>query len=178
MKTNVAIIGFMGAGKTAVGQALAKKLKMNFIELDAIIALKAKKSIPQIFEQGGEIEFRELEMKEVKEVARERRVVIACGGGAVLNWINVERLKQTAVIVRLTASPVATLKRVSREVGQRPLLDVDDPLSRIREMIRFREPFYARAADITVKTTRITVDAVVEKIVANLREDASFDWPE
>lgn len=177
MKTNIALIGFMGTGKTAVGQALAKKLEMDFVELDAVISLEAKKPIPQIFEEGGEVAFRELEMQAVKQAAQEMRVVVACGGGVVLNWINIERLQQNAVVVCLTASPKATLKRVSREVGQRPLLEVEDPLTRIREMIRFRAPFYARAADITVNTTTKGIDSVLEEIIERLRKDENFDWP-
>ncbi len=178
MKTNIALIGFMGTGKTVVGEALARKLKMSFLEMDSLISAKAGKPIPEIFEQDGEIGFRELEIEVAKTVAREQRSVIACGGGVVLNWINIERLRESSVVVLLTSSPTETLKRVSKEVGQRPLLEGQDSLTRIRELLKFRQPFYERAADITINTSRRSVASVVETIVAELRQDASFDWPE
>jgi shikimate kinase len=177
MKSNIALIGFMGTGKTVVGQELSKRLGMAFIETDSLISARAKKPIPEIFEDDGETHFRELEIEVIKWTCRETRSVIACGGGVVLNWINVERLRECSAIVLLTASPAATLRRISREVGQRPLLEVEDPLARIREMAKFRSPFYARAADFTVSTSRLSVAEVVETIVDRLKEDASFDWP-
>lgn len=178
MKTNVALIGFMGTGKTAVGQLIANKLRLTFIEMDALIELRAAKTIPQIFEQGGEIAFRELEIEVARQVAQKERVVIACGGGLVLNRINIDRLRQSAVIVYLTASSLVTLKRVSKQAGKRPLLDVTEPLDTIREMIRNREPYYKQAADITINTSKLSTEAVANKIVEKLKEDENFDWPE
>ena len=177
MKTNDALIGFMGTGKTAVGQLLARKLGLKFIETDALVSSGAGQTIPRIFQEGGEIAFREAEIRAVRDAARERQTVIACGGGAVLNWINIERLRETSIIVRLTAGPAVTLKRVSRAVGQRPLLEVAEPLTRIREMLKFREPFYQRAADVTVNTSKLDVSDVTDVIMVKLKEDASFDWP-
>jgi len=176
MKTNIALIGFMGTGKTAVGQLLARKLNMDFIEVDVLIERKAGRTIPQIFEESGEIGFRELEISVTKDVAQEQSAVIACGGGLVLNRINVDRLKQGAVIVYLTASPGVTLKRVSKQMGQRPLLEVQDPLATIREMMKFRGPFYERAADITINTSRRNVEVVADAIIMSLNSDESLDW--
>lgn len=176
MKTSVALIGFMGTGKTAVGKALAKKLKRKFVELDALIEEKAGKSIPQIFQQDGEIAFRELEIEVTKKVAQNKNLVIACGGGVVLNKINIDRLKQEAIIVYLTASPSVILKRVSGEKGQRPLLEVDSPISTIRELLKFRKPFYERAADITINTSKLNIDAIAEQIIEKLRENERFSF--
>ena len=175
MKNSIALIGFMGTGKTAVGKILARKMELNFIELDALIEMKVKMTIPRIFEQGGEIAFRELEIEVTKDLVRVERSVIACGGGFVLNRINVDRLRQSSVIIYLTASPSVTLKRVSRQAGQRPLLDVTDPLSTIREMIKKRKPYYEQAADITVNTSRLSTEAVANIIIEKLKEDESFD---
>ena len=175
MKTNIALIGFMGTGKTAVGQLLAKKLDRKFIELDLLIEQKARKSIPEIFQQDGEITFRELEIGVTKEIAKEKNTVIACGGGLILNKINIDRLKQESVIVYLTASPGVILKRVSREAGQRPLLAVDNPTLTIRELLKFRKPFYERAADITINTSKLDTKAVAEQIIDRLKEDESFN---
>ncbi len=175
MKTNIALIGFMGTGKTAAGQVLAKKLDKRFIELDLLIEQMAGKSIPEIFQQDGEIAFRELEIEATKEVANGRNLVIACGGGIVLNKINIDRLRQNGVIVYLAASPKTILKRTSSEEGQRPLLEVDNPTLTIGELLKYRKPFYERAADIKINTSKLNIEAVAEQIIEKLREDESFD---
>lgn len=167
---NIALIGFMGAGKTAVGQLLAKKLDREFIELDLLIEQKAGKSIPEIFQQDGEIAFRELEIGVTKEVAGRQNVVIACGGGLVLNKINIDRLRKGCIIVYLTASPRVILKRVSSEAGNRPLLEVDNPTLTIRELLKFRKPFYERAADIKINTSRVDIESVAEQIIEKVKE--------
>ncbi len=175
MKTNIALIGFMGAGKTAVGQLLAKKLGRKFIEMDLVIEQQAGKSIPEIFQQDGEIAFRELEIEVTREIAERKNAVIACGGGLVLNKINLDRLRESSRIVYLTASPRVILKRVSSEEGQRPLLEVDNPTLTIQELLRFRKPFYERAADITIDTSKLDINSVAEQIIEKLKENKSLD---
>jgi shikimate kinase len=175
MKTNIALIGYMGTGKTIVGQALAEKLNMNLIEIDWFIEQEAGMSVPDIFAGEGEIGFREREIAAAKKIAMEKTCIIACGGGIVLNRINIDRLKETSVIVYLTASPRTILKRVSGEAGQRPLLEVEDQLETIKEMLKYREPYYERAADITVNTSRLSVDAAAESIIGKLKEYEGFD---
>jgi shikimate kinase len=174
MKSNIALIGFMGTGKTAVGRALAKRLGKKFIELDLLIEQRARKSIPDIFQKNGEIAFRELEIEAAKRVAKDSDAVIACGGGIVLNKINIDRLRESSRIIYLTASPGAILKRTSRRKNERPLLDVPDPAMRIRELLEFRKPFYERAADITINTSQLDINAVAEQIIEKLKEDESF----
>ena len=176
MKTNVALIGFMGVGKTAVGKVLAKKLNRKFVELDLLIEQKAGKPIPEIFEQDGEIAFRELEIEATKEIARDKYMVIACGGGVVLNKINIDRLREESRIVCLTASPRVILKRISGEGGGRPLLKGDNPSSTIQGLLRFREPFYEISADIKIDTSKLDIDSVAEQIIEKLREDESFNF--
>ncbi len=175
MKTNIALIGYMGTGKTAVGQLLAEKLGLNFIELDWLIEQEAGKPIPDIFGEEGEIGFREREIEATKKVAGEKHCVIACGGGIVLNKINIDRLKEGARIVYLTASPRTILKRVSGQAGQRPLLEVEDQLKTINEMLKFRKPFYERAAEITINTSRLSIDTVAEHIIKKLKESKDKD---
>ena len=175
MKTNIALIGFMGTGKTAVGQLLARKLGRSFVELDSLIEQKAGKSIPGVFQQDGEVAFRELEIEVTKEVSKDKNLVIACGGGLVLNKINIDRLRKNARMVYLTASPGVILKRVANEEGQRPLLEVDNPTLAIREMLSFRKPFYERAADIKIDTSKLDINAVSEQIISKLKDDESFD---
>lgn len=175
MKTNIALIGFMGTGKTVVGQVLAKKLNKQFIELDRLIEQKAGRAIPEIFQQSGEIAFRELEIEATREVSRGTNSVIACGGGIVLNKINIDRLRESSVIICLTASPETILERVSNKEGQRPLLEVDNPALTIHELLRFRAPFYEQAADITIDASRLDIDAVAEQVIDRLKEDESLN---
>ncbi len=175
MKTNIALIGFMGVGKTAVGKVLAEKLGRSFVELDSLIEQRVGKSIPDIFQQDGETAFRELEMRVTEEVANKKKAVIACGGGLVLNKINIDRLRESSRIVYLTASPRVMLKRVSSEEGQRPLLEVDNPTLTIRELLDFRKPFYERAADIIINTSKLDINSVAEQIISKLKDDESFD---
>lgn len=175
MKTNIALIGYMGTGKTIVGQALAEKLDMNLIEMDWFIEQEAGMSIPEIFAKEGEIGFREREIAAAKKIAGEKNCVIACGGGIVLNKINIDRLKESSVIVYLTASPASILKRVSGEAGQRPLLEAEDRLKTIKDMLKYRRPYYETAAEITVNTSRLTVNDVTENIIAGLKEYEGFN---
>lgn len=173
MKSSIALIGFMGSGKTVVGKALAERLGKEFIELDALIERKAGKTITEIFQQDGEIAFRELEIEATKEVAGKKNAVITCGGGLVLNKINIDRLKQECLIVYLTVSPGAILKRTGAD-EKRPLLMTTDRASRVKEMLKFRQPFYERAADITIDTSKMTVDSVVEQIIKEVKSGESL----
>ncbi len=170
MKTSIALIGFMGTGKTAVGKALAAKLGRDFIELDSLIEQKAGKRIPDIFQQDGEIGFRELEIETTKEVSGQKNVVIACGGGVVLNKINIDRLRKECIIIYLTASPGVIIKRTSDDKIERPLLTVPVQASQIKELLRYRQPFYERAADIKLDTSKLNTDKVAEKIIKKLKE--------
>jgi shikimate kinase len=174
MKTSVALIGFMGTGKTVAGKLLAQKLGKDFIEMDALIEKKAGRSIPEIFRQEGETGFRELEIEVTKNIAGRKNAVIACGGGIVLNTINIDRLRQECVIVCLTASPSAILKRTSADKGERPLLAAADRLRQIKDMLKYRWPFYARSADITVNTSRLKPGEVAKSIIERLKQYESY----
>jgi len=174
MKTSIALTGFMGTGKTAVGKALAERSGKEFIELDSLIEQKAGKAIPEIFQQDGEITFRELEIEVTKEVSQRRNVVIACGGGVVLNKINIDRLKKECLVVYLTASPRVILKRTSGDKSERPLLKAADKALTIRELLKFRKPFYERAADIKINTSKLDINSVVEQIISKVKANESF----
>jgi shikimate kinase len=170
MKTSLALIGFMGTGKTAAGRVLAERLGKEFIELDALIEKMAGRGIAEIFREEGETRFRELEIEATKEIAGRQNAVIACGGGIVLNKINTDRLKKGCIIVYLTALPEVILKRVAGDKNERPLLAVPDRAAQIREMMRLRQPLYEQAADIKIATSGLSVDKVAEKIIKKLRE--------
>lgn len=174
MKTSVALIGFMGTGKTVVGKELSEKLGKRFIETDELIERKAGKSIADIFKQDGEIAFREMEIEVVKAVAGTENAVIACGGGLVLNKINIDRLKEACIIIYLTASAGVILKRTSDDAGRRPLLSVGNRLQQIRKLSRFRQPYYRNAADIIVNTSRLGIKTVVQRIEEELSDNEDF----
>ncbi len=174
MKTSIALIGFMGTGKTAVGKTLAEKLDREFVEMDSLVEQKAGKTVPEIFEQDGEVAFRELEIGVTKEIAERKKAVIACGGGVVLNKINIDRLRKKCIIVYLTASPRVILKRTSSDENERPLLRAANKAGHIQELLRFRKPFYERAADIRIDTSQRDINSVVEQIIIKLKENESF----
>ena len=173
MKTSIALIGFMGTGKTVVGKALAERLGKKFVELDTLIARKAGKTIPEIFQQDGEVAFRELEIEAAREIAGKKNVVIAGGGGIVLNKINIDRMRRECLMVYLTASPEVILKRTSIGRNDRPLLRTADRDTTVRELLEFRQPFYERAADITIDTSELDIKAVVRQIIETVKEAGS-----
>ncbi len=173
-KTSVALIGFMAAGKTAVGRYLAERLDKRLVELDSLIEHRAGKSIAEIF-QDGEVAFRQLEIETTREVAANGNQVIACGGGIVLNKINIDRLKEEAVVVYLVASAEAILERVSADSTVRPLLENRDKALTIRELLKLRQPFYERAADIKIDTSGLDIKSTAEEVLARLKEYEGFN---
>lgn len=167
-KQNIALIGFMATGKTSVGRILTERLGKDykFIEMDEMIADEAGKSIPDIFHEDGEIRFREYEIAICKKVAQMEKVVISCGGGVILNKINIDFLKQTSHIVLLQASADEIYERALKDkVETRPVIDKEDPRAEIDSVLKFREPFYAAAAEITVNTEGKTIDEISEQIL-------------
>ena len=177
MKGNIALIGFMGAGKSAVGRALAAAAKMDFIDLDTAIEEKAGRSISEIFAREGEPVFRRLEAAAVSDAAGNENTVIACGGGVVLDQANIEALRRNAVIIYLSAEPSIMLRRVlnSREI--RPLLQMIDPAEAMDGLLKHRKPLYEAAADLAVNTSQLDIDGVVQNILAEMRKDESFNFP-
>jgi shikimate kinase len=175
MKSNIALIGFMGTGKTTVGKLLAKKLSNEFLELDVEIEKKTGRAISDIFRENGEEYFRRLETEVIKEITGKKNLIIACGGGVVLKQENVFRLKQECVIVCLSASMDVILQRVSGDKNVRPQLAVDDRKKRIKELLEQRQPLYDKAADITIETSRIDAPGVLKKIINALGRYESLD---
>lgn len=170
MKTNIALIGFMGTGKTTIAKAIAGKLGMTAVEMDVLIEQKAGKSIADIFKDDGEIDFRQLEIDVTREISEQDDQVIACGGGIVLNRINIDRLKKKAVVVLLTVSFDVIEKRVSAGAAIRPLLaGSKDKAQAIRELMAFRQPFYERAADITVDSSNLGIESTADLIIDKVK---------
>ena len=165
MKTNIALIGFMGSGKSAAGELLALKLGRKFIETDALIEERAGKTITGIFRQEGEAFFRRLEHEVIKDVSGEENAIIACGGGVVLNNANIELLKHSSVVVYLATAPSIILRRLATGGNRRPLLDVPDRAARVRLMLEERRPLYEQAADIKINTTNLNMEALTARIL-------------
>lgn len=160
---NIYLVGFMGTGKTAVGKALAKKKKLQFVDLDDLIEFREKRAISDIFAGDGEPYFRKVEKRALKKVSKEKKFVVACGGGIVLDKENIKTMKKTGIIVCLTASPEVILERTSAYL-HRPLLNVSNPRKQIELLLKLRAPYYAQA-DKTIDTSKISVKEAVEKIV-------------
>jgi shikimate kinase len=159
---NIVLTGFMGAGKTSVGKRLAKELNLKFIDTDDLIEKEAGTSIKEIFAKFGEGYFRLLESKVINEVSSHTDMVIATGGGAIVNLQNLEALKKNGTIISLTASIDAILLRIGSR-DERPLISEGDKKEVISNLLKVREPFYKKA-DFIIDTTTKTVGEVVKEI--------------
>jgi len=158
----------MATGKTTVGKKLAEKLgkNYNFIETDHLIIKEAGKPIPEIFKQDGEIKFREYEIAACKKASNMKNVIISCGGGVVLNKINIDYLKQNCYIILLKATSEEIFKRAMKDGKEtRPVIDKDDPKSEIESVLKFREPFYVAAAEIVIDTSGKSIDSIIAEII-------------
>lgn len=160
---NIYLVGFMGTGKTAVGEELAKREKWQFLDLDQLIELREKRTIADIFAKGGEPYFRRLESRILKEVASQNNFVVACGGGIMINLENIKVMKETGIIICLSATPEVILKRTSGYL-HRPLLNVKDHKKQIELLLKIRQPYYA-LADKTIDTSKLSVKEIVAKIL-------------
>ncbi|NQT08027.1 shikimate kinase [Candidatus Bathyarchaeota archaeon] len=165
---NVALFGFMGVGKSAVGRMLAEKLDLAFVDLDVEIVRTTGRSIERIFQEDGEERFREIERALTEEYSALDGQVIACGGGTVIDPENLENLRRSSRMVLLTAEPEVILERVKAEGDVRPLLNVNDKLDKIRSLLTKRWPSYVEAADIIIDTSEYTPQVVVSIIIENL----------
>jgi len=159
----------MGTGKTYTGRALARRLGTKFIDTDALIEKEAGNSISEIFEKFGEAHVRKLERDVVKRVSEENGIVIAVGGGAIVNPDNLAALKRNGLIINLTASPEVILARVERN-SDRPLLQVEDKIGKIKELLEKRAPFYEKT-DFTVDTDGRTPEQVADEILGIVKNE-------
>ena len=165
---NIVLAGFMGTGKTAVGRELARKLGMRLVELDEEIEKAEGMTINEVFSRFGEPCFRDRETEMVKKFAGHDNVVISTGGGVVLREENMKALRESGVIVCLKATPETILKRTSAS-GERPLLNVDDPLKKIRDLLDYRQPFYDKA-DIIIETDSLSPAEIADEIIRKVKE--------
>lgn len=168
---NLALIGFMGTGKTSVGRLVAEQLHFQYLDTDETIQMHTGRSIADIFTKDGEPAFRALEKKLVEELAAHNRTVISTGGGLPAHSANLDSLKTHALVVCLWASPEKIWERVKNQ-SHRPLLHDADPQKKIRDLLAAREPFY-RQADVLVNTDIRSVREVVQQVVHQFRLESS-----
>ena len=164
---NLALIGFMGTGKSSVGRLVADQLRFEFLDTDDQIESRAGKTINDIFTQNGESTFRELECHLVEELANRTHMVISTGGGLPVNPANLASLKCHALVVCLWSSPEKILERV-RDQSHRPLLRDPDPLTKIRSLLTAREPFY-KQADVLINSEFRSVREVAQQVILQYR---------
>lgn len=168
-KRNVYLVGLMGAGKTTLGKALARRLSYGFLDADREIEVRTGVSLPTIFEIEGEEGFRRREAQLIAELVKLNGQVVATGGGAVLRPENRENLKSSGVVIYLDV-PLQTLCERTRHDKNRPLLQVSDPLQKLRELHTQRDRLYREVADLVISGSRITAQSVLNQMIREMGE--------
>jgi len=166
---NIALVGFMATGKSAVGRNLARKLHRRFVDLDALIEKAEGRKVREIFAEKGESYFRRLEKQTLEEILSQQDQIIATGGGIILDDDNLTLLRQKSLLIGLTASADVLVGRVGRN-SKRPLLKGADMRARIEELLQQRQSRYAQT-DVTIDTSGLTINQVVEKILNVIRSE-------
>lgn len=162
-RKNLALVGFMGTGKSHVGRIVADQLDFELVDMDAVIEERAGKPISRIFEEDGEPAFRKMETEVAMALSERSGLVVAAGGGVVLNPRNMEALAHGGVTVCLKAEPETVLKRV--EAAQhRPLLEDGEKAARIRDLLAQRRALY-EAVPLSVDTDNLDPDAVAVRVL-------------
>ena len=170
----VSLIGLPGSGKSTVGRQLARRLQLPFFDSDHVIESRLGCPIRQYFEREGEDSFRDVEAAVIDDLTRNDRGVVSTGGGAVLRRSNRLHLNQRGRVVYLKSSPDDLFRRL-RHDRNRPLLQVADPLQRLRDLYALRDPLYRETAHFTIETGRPSVSTLVNMIVMQL--ELASAWP-
>jgi shikimate kinase len=170
MKTpgSLFLTGPMGAGKSTIGQQLSKQLELPFQDSDHEIEARTGVDIPLIFELEGEAGFRKRESVVIDELTQLPEIVLATGGGSILDPANREHLNSRGQVIYLRASVDQQLKR-TRMDRNRPLLQTEDPRTRLEELMAVRDPLYLEIASIVIETDGMRVRDVVKKILEMLK---------
>lgn len=171
MPGSLFLVGPMGAGKSTIGRQLAKSLSRTFLDSDKEVEDRTGVGIPLIFELEGEAGFRARERAVIDDLSRRSDIVLATGGGAVLDPDNRHHLNSRGQVIYLRTSVDQQLARTARD-RNRPLLQTDDPRARLEELMRTREPLYRDVAHHVVDTDGRRVREVVEDILCLIRVDA------
>jgi len=164
---NIFFVGLMGSGKTTTGRQLSDALDKPFFDCDREIENSTGASIPLIFDLEGESGFRKRESIMLEKLTRKQGIVLATGGGAVLSLYNRTRLASRGFVIYLHA-PVRSLVRRTARDRNRPLLQTEDPTTRLNEIMVERDPLYRRVADMVMPTNKRSVHHVVKDILKKL----------
>lgn len=163
----IILIGLPGSGKTTVGRQLAKRLQLPFVDVDHEIEKKIGCSIRDFFDREGEAAFRDMEQEVIGQVVLAQPSVLSTGGGAVLRPVNRDRLRSCGRVFYLRSSPEDIFRRVKHD-RSRPLLQVSDPLHKLRELFEQRDPLYRETAHFVIETGRPSVTTLVNMIAMQL----------
>jgi shikimate kinase len=166
---SIVLIGFMGAGKSSTGKALARRTGLPCFDTDEIVSARFGLAIAEIFARFGEEKFRDAESEALGQLSGAAPAIIVTGGGIVLRPENLRRLRELGSVVSLEANEETLFRRISRR-ATRPLLQTEDPRATMVELLRVREPLYREAADVRVETSRLTHDEVADAILKNLEK--------
>ena len=163
----ISLVGLPGSGKSTVGWRLARRLQLPFFDSDAEIAQRLGCSIREYFEREGEERFRDVETSVIDRLTQNKQGVLSTGGGIVLRSVNRQHLRERTQVVYLDSSPDELFRRLRHDM-KRPLLQVPDPLSRLRDLHAVRDPLYRETAHFIIETGRPSVATLVSMIVAQL----------
>jgi shikimate kinase len=163
----ISLVGMPGSGKSTVGRHLARQIERRFVDSDAEIEHRIGMPIREYFARHGEDAFRDVEQDVIDELTRQPDIVLATGGGAVLRPSNRDALHSRSHVFYLRSTPEELHRRLRHDT-QRPLLQVDDPLKRLRDLFRERDPLYRRTAHFVVETPRPSVPALLAMVLMQL----------
>lgn len=164
---NIFLIGPMGAGKSTIGRALARELKLDFYDSDEVIEERAGADLSWIFDVEGDEGFRKREQKVIDELTQKTNIVLATGGGVIITPENRNALAARGMVIYLKTSLQQQFERTKRDT-KRPLLQTDDLEGRLESLRDEREPFYEELADVSFETDKLTVKAVTNNIVKHI----------
>jgi shikimate kinase len=163
----ISLIGLPGSGKSTVGRQLARRLQVPFFDSDHVIEQQIGCSIRKYFEQEGEAAFRDVEAAVIDQLTNEPSGVLSTGGGVVLREENRQRLRERTRVVYLNSIPTELFRRLRHDLS-RPLLQVSDPLGRLRDLYAQRDPLYRKTAEFVIETGRPSVATLVNMIVMQI----------
>lgn len=166
---NIFLIGLMGTGKTTVGRQLARKLKMDFYDSDRVIEERTGVDIPLIFEKEGEAGFRKREVDIIDELTQKQGIILATGGGAILDAENRNHLINRGTVFYLKSNLKTLIERTSKDKN-RPLLQTNEPVESIlKHLLDERGPLYEETADYVIETANNSIHGVIQAIIKSLK---------